>query len=157
MFRLLFDRYFSHHRARWWEKYLSKRSVIKHTCSWRDKLIALWTLNRQAKIFLRIYIIFLRVKYIISFFSSLSVGWSYLFGGEIWRFQIRRWRNLAEALGMILNITSLIRIPQVCLRHLADERNLGESVHTDIHTRTHTHILIANNKTLIVTLLTRDK
>ena len=27
---------------------------IKHTCSWRDKLIALWTLNRQAKIFLHI-------------------------------------------------------------------------------------------------------
>ena len=40
--------------ALWWEKYLSKRSLIKHTCSWRDKLILLWTLNRQAKIFLRI-------------------------------------------------------------------------------------------------------
>ena len=40
--------------ARWWEKYLSKRSLIKHTCSWRDKLIALRTLKRQAKIFLRI-------------------------------------------------------------------------------------------------------
>ena len=25
--------------ARWWEKYLSKRSLIKHTCSWRDKLL----------------------------------------------------------------------------------------------------------------------
>ena len=25
--------------ARWWEKYLSKCSLIKHTCSWRDKLI----------------------------------------------------------------------------------------------------------------------
>ena len=24
-----------------WEKYLSKRSLIKHTCSWRDKLIVL--------------------------------------------------------------------------------------------------------------------
>ena len=30
--------------ARWWEKY---------TCSWRDKLIVLWILNRQAKIFSR--------------------------------------------------------------------------------------------------------
>ena len=39
--------------ARWWDKYLSKRSLIKHTCSWRDRLIVLWTLNRQAKIFLR--------------------------------------------------------------------------------------------------------
>ena len=28
---------------------LSKRSLIKHTCSWRDKPIVLWTLNRQAK------------------------------------------------------------------------------------------------------------
>ena len=26
----------------------------EHTCSWRDKLMVLWTLNRQAKIFLRI-------------------------------------------------------------------------------------------------------
>ena len=40
--------------ARRWEKYLSKRHLIKHTCSWRDKLIVLWTLNRQAKIFLRV-------------------------------------------------------------------------------------------------------
>ena len=35
--------------------YLPKRSHIKHTWSWRDNLIVLWTLNRQAKIFLRIY------------------------------------------------------------------------------------------------------
>ena len=41
--------------ARWWEKYLSKRSLIKYTCSWRDKLIVLWTLNRQAKIFLHYF------------------------------------------------------------------------------------------------------
>ena len=39
--------------ARWWEKYLSKRSLLKNTCSWHDKLIVLWILNRQAKIFLR--------------------------------------------------------------------------------------------------------
>ena len=38
--------------ARWWEKYLSKGSPLKHTCSWRDKLIILCILNRQAKIFL---------------------------------------------------------------------------------------------------------
>ena len=50
---LHFERYFS----QWWEKYLSKRSPLKHlkhTCSWRDKLIVLWILNSQAKIFLRI-------------------------------------------------------------------------------------------------------
>ena len=40
--------------ARWWEKYLSKRSLLKHTFSLRDKLIVLWILNRQAKMFLRI-------------------------------------------------------------------------------------------------------
>ena len=40
--------------ARLWEKYLSKRNPLKHTCSCRDKLIVLWILNRQAKIFLRI-------------------------------------------------------------------------------------------------------
>ena len=42
------------HVARWWKKYLSKRSLITHTCSWHDKLVVLWTLNRQAKIFLHI-------------------------------------------------------------------------------------------------------
>ena len=41
-------------KARWWEKYLSERSLIKHTCPWGDKLIPLRTLNWQAKIFLRI-------------------------------------------------------------------------------------------------------
>ena len=42
---LRFERYFS----RWLEKYLSKRSLIKHICSWRDKLFVLWTPNRQGK------------------------------------------------------------------------------------------------------------
>ena len=42
------------HFVWWWEKCLSKCSLIKHTCSWCDKLIVSWTLNRQAKIFLRI-------------------------------------------------------------------------------------------------------
>ena len=32
------------------EKYISKWSLIKHTCSWCDELIVLWTLNRQAQI-----------------------------------------------------------------------------------------------------------
>ena len=42
LIRLRFKRDFSHPL---------KRSLIKHTCSWRDKLIILQTLNRQAKIF----------------------------------------------------------------------------------------------------------
>ena len=33
-------------------QYLSKHSLIKHTCSWHDKHIVLWMLNRQVKIFL---------------------------------------------------------------------------------------------------------
>ena len=38
------------------------------------------------------------------------------------------------------NITSLIRTPQVCLRHLADGRSLhGGRVQTHTHTYTHTH------------------
>ena len=37
--RLCFERYFSHHWGRWWEKYLSKRSLIKHTCSRRVNLL----------------------------------------------------------------------------------------------------------------------
>ena len=38
--------------AQWWGKYLSKLSPLKHTCLWCDKLIVLWILNRQVKIFL---------------------------------------------------------------------------------------------------------
>ena len=41
-------------QSRWWGKYLSKRSLIKHTCSWRFKFIILWTMNRQTKILLGI-------------------------------------------------------------------------------------------------------
>ena len=35
------------------ERCFSRRSLIKRTCSLRDKLIVLLTVNRQAKIFLR--------------------------------------------------------------------------------------------------------
>ena len=31
--------------SRKWEKYLSKRSPLKHTCSWHDKLIVSWKLR----------------------------------------------------------------------------------------------------------------
>ena len=58
--------------ARWWEKYLSKDSLIKHTCSWHDKLIVLWTLNRQAKIFL--HIIFLSKIKFTTYFGRWK-GW----------------------------------------------------------------------------------
>ena len=42
LMRLRFERYFPHHpniSGRWWEKHLSKRSLIKHTCSWRVNLL----------------------------------------------------------------------------------------------------------------------
>ena len=38
--------------AQWWEKYLSKRSLLKHTFSWRDKLIVLWSSYSSTDIFL---------------------------------------------------------------------------------------------------------
>ena len=46
LMRLRYERYISHHR---------KSSLMKHTCSWRDKLNLLWTPTRQVKIFLRKY------------------------------------------------------------------------------------------------------
>ena len=36
--------------AWWWENGVLKCRLIKHTCLWCDKLISLWTLNRQVKI-----------------------------------------------------------------------------------------------------------
>ena len=53
---------FFFHLVQWWEKYISKCSLIKHTCSWRNKLTVLWALNRQAKIFLRISIFRVNVR-----------------------------------------------------------------------------------------------
>ena len=34
--------------ARWWEKNLSKCSLIKHTCLWHDKLIALFSIGSKS-------------------------------------------------------------------------------------------------------------
>ena len=58
--------------AWWWEKYLSKHSLIKHTCSWCDKLIVLWRLNRQAKIFLRIRLV-MAVIFVVAPASLISL------------------------------------------------------------------------------------
>ena len=63
--------------ARWWEKYLSKRSlhdVINLLYpTWRDKLIVLWILNRQAKTFLRI-----PGLYLLPFLrENQQRGWNY--------------------------------------------------------------------------------
>ena len=50
--------------AKWWEKYLSQCTLVKHTFPSRDKLITLWTLNRQAKevLFIFIYVGFMLFK-----------------------------------------------------------------------------------------------
>ena len=57
--------------ARWWEMYLSKRSLLKHTCSWRHRSIILWTLIRRVKIFLRI----LAVNVVDFIFSRSNEIW----------------------------------------------------------------------------------
>ena len=58
--------------AQWWEKYLSKCSLIKHTCSWRDKLIVLWKLNRQAKILLHKQILLInKISYAIFYIKFI--------------------------------------------------------------------------------------
>ena len=79
LIRLCFKRYFSHHQdersiSQYQEKYLLKHSPIKHTGSWCDKLIVLWTLSRQAKIFLHIpfnQFFFLQKQSICSFVWDL--------------------------------------------------------------------------------------
>ena len=54
--------------------------------------------------------------------------------------------NLAEVPGMVLNITSLIRTSEVCLRRLAVGRSFhGGRVQTHNHTHTHTHTHIHTN------------
>ena len=56
LIRLHFERYFSHHQTKWWEEYLLKRSLIEHTCSWRDTLIVLQT-NTTKKVWFFSYIV----------------------------------------------------------------------------------------------------
>ena len=56
LIRLSFERYFSHLPPCNVPPPFSNHSLNEHTCSWHDKLISLWTLNRQAKIFLRTWV-----------------------------------------------------------------------------------------------------
>ena len=75
--------------TRWWKKYLSKRILIKHTCWWQDKLIVFWTLNRQAKIYLRKSQYCLNdgmgLKDFIHISSSLSSNSSFTYTFYYWR------------------------------------------------------------------------
>ena len=56
LIRLPLERYFSLPLFRNIPSFFSKHTLIKHTCSRRDKLIVLWTMNKQAKKFLRIWV-----------------------------------------------------------------------------------------------------
>ena len=73
------------------------------------------------------------------FLSSLERSGYFVFGGKIWHFQTRRWRNLAEALSNIQNKGSLIRTSQVCNRRLAIGRSQQVKKYKQTHTHTHTH------------------
>ena len=68
----------------WWEKCLSKRDRIKHTCSWSNKPILLWTLNRKAKILLHI-----REKLFVKLLSLISRSGSKIYvkvKNSLWSF-----------------------------------------------------------------------
>ena len=66
------ERNFSHHQPQLWEKYLSKCSLIKHACSWRDKLIILWTVNNKQNNALLILEVFFFFFSIGVFFQTLT-------------------------------------------------------------------------------------
>ena len=57
--------------ARWWEKYLSKCSPVKHTCSWRDKLIILYIVFTLFLVFiLIIFLLDLKATHVLNSLSS---------------------------------------------------------------------------------------
>ena len=58
--------------ARWRQKYLPKRSFIKYTCLWCNKLDMLWPLNKQAKIFFKN--IFKNIFYICTWWLKYNYG-----------------------------------------------------------------------------------
>ena len=56
--------------ARWWEKYLSKRSPLKHPCSWRDKLIVVRILIKKRVGYIWYYFLIYFIGYIVSALST---------------------------------------------------------------------------------------
>ena len=99
--------------ARWWERYLSKRSLIKHTCSWRDKLTVLWTLKRQAKMFLRILVL-LFFDYIGSDVVFLRYFLAFKLEVLYWRKRIGKSSNTFEQLLIYWKIQVSRNNLQVC-------------------------------------------
>ena len=86
----------NHLRCRWWEKYLSKCSPLKHTCSWHDKLIVLWILNRQAK-YLYVYNNhYLKQSCIVISWCFWKVYWHML---KIWAWSVSLFQRFWTELG----------------------------------------------------------
>ena len=84
---------------------------------------------------------FFRVPNILIFFSPVRACW----GFRLWSWKITFLYLGMKDLGRgtqlnIDNTRSLIHVPQVYFRHLADRRSLhGGRIHIHTHTHTHTH------------------
>ena len=84
---------------------------------------------------------FFRVPNILIFFSPVRARW----GFRLWSWKITFLYLGMKDLGRgtqlnIDNTRSLIHVPQVYFRHLADRRSLhGGRIHIHTHTHTHTH------------------
>ena len=79
-----------------------------------------------------------RICHIVSL--QLSMGWSFVFGDEIWHFQIPRWKNLAEAPRLIFTTQDRLSVPSSMSRTSRRRKKPSrwKNTHTYIHTYTHT-------------------
>ena len=101
--------------ARWREKYLSKRSLIKHTCSWRYKLIVLRILNRQEKKILRISLCYVGLNFslcvnITSQYNVYSVVWRKKHGQNI----LKVVRKYEKRQLQLLKVQADIKVIKTC-------------------------------------------
>ena len=80
---------------------------------------------------------------------QLSTGWSFVIWGEIWHFQIPRWRNLAEAPRLIFTKQDHWSVPSsmswTSCRRKKPSGWKNIHTHTHTHTNIHTHIHIHTN------------
>ena len=101
--------------ARWWEKYFSKRSLIKHTCSWRYKLIVLRILNRQGEKILRISLCYVGLNFslcvnITSQYNVYSVVWRKKHGQNI----LKVVRKYEKRQLQLLKVQADIKVIKTC-------------------------------------------
>ena len=86
------------------------------------------------------YIIFSRWQYIShSVFLQLVSAGVFVFGGEIWHFQIPRWKNLAEAQRLILTTQYRWSVP---LKYVSDILQTEEAFTVEEYKHTHTQAVI---------------